>query len=146
MDAFANYSMDTDMKSAQVSSYFKDLHIPTQFVIGNKRVRVDQLVIEGTDVVDFDKLLNKSYHLLLFRDNAREIENTWAQLLDSIGDLGKSTLNFSDLQKLDADLRTSISDTLLLDMVAVATEGQGLDITMTDFAYIMGKLGQLTGS
>jgi hypothetical protein len=138
--------MDTDMVANQLPQFFQDLRIPAKFMIGNKRIRSDELIIEGTQVVDFDKLLVKSYQLLLFRDHRQYIEETWRLLQRSTGKSHRSALNVSDLKELDEELKTSISDALLLDMIAVGTEGTGLDITITDFAYILGKLGLLTES
>lgn len=140
LEAFANYSMETDMVVSQLPLYFQDLKIPKQFIIGNKRIRPEELAIKGTQVVDFDKLLVKSYQLLLFRDNRRSIEDTWKLIC---GKSHKAALGMPELKQLDSELKASISDTLLMDMVAVGTEGNGLDVTMSDFAYILGKLGQL---
>jgi hypothetical protein len=134
------------MVANQLPQFFQDLRIPAMFMIGNKRIRSDELIIEGTQVVDFDKLLLKSYQLLLFRDHRQYIEESWRLLQQSAGKSHKSALNVSDLKKLDTELKTSINDALLLDMIAVGTEGTGLDITITDFAYILGKLGLLTES
>ncbi|ONH65629.1 DNA repair protein RAD33 [Cyberlindnera fabianii] len=141
LDAFANYSIEQDMKTTDLPSLYNDLRVPRDFIIGNKRLRPEDLSIEGTDVIDFDKMLTKAYHLLLFRDNEDEIKRVWDSLIKAAGGKGRTGLNVADLKRVETELKLGISDTLLLDMVAVGAEGQGVEVTIVDFAYILGKLG-----
>ncbi|ODV76422.1 Rad33p CYBJADRAFT_122613, partial [Cyberlindnera jadinii NRRL Y-1542] len=134
----------TDLCVGDLPKFFHSLRIPREFVIGNARLVPKELAVEGTTHVDFTKLMTVSCQLLSFRDNRRIIEETWNQLANSVGHGHVSTLNLDDLKVLNKDLKTGMSDTLLLDMLVVATEGKGVSVSMVDFAYILGKLGQLT--
>lgn len=118
------------------------------FTVGNKRLNSSELTIEGTDIVDFDKLLSKSYQLIVIRDNRHLIQQTWELLQTALSDSKENTssstsLNFKELKAISDDVKSGVSDSLLIDMIAVATEGGGVDVNFVDFAYILGKLGEL---
>ncbi len=58
---YAEFSLEGDMVVKDMVPYFESLELPRRFY---KHVRKDQVVIEGTDIVDFDKLLKLTYHKL----------------------------------------------------------------------------------
>ncbi|CCH40837.1 DNA repair protein [Wickerhamomyces ciferrii] len=141
LEAFTTYSLEDDMKVKDLPSFYRDLKIPKKFIIGNKRIEPNQLSIEGTDIIDFDKLLHRSYQLILFRDHKDIILENW-NLLQKNSDM-KTSLDFKDIKELSDDVKTGINDSLLLDMVAIATEGQSVHVNFIDFCYTIGKLGEL---
>ncbi|CAM9020289.1 unnamed protein product [Wickerhamomyces anomalus] len=148
LEAFTNYSLEDDMRVENLKSYYSDLKIPKLFIIGNKRIDARHMIIEGTDIIDFDKLLVKSFQLIIFRNNKHIIQQNWDLLQNSLKEFGKTEklngLNYKNLKNISEDVKTGISDPILLDMVAVATDGEGVDVNFIDFAYILGKLGELS--
>lgn len=145
LEAFANYSFDDDMKVSDLKNYYQDLKIPSLFTVGNKRLIHEELTVEGTDIIDFDKLLNKSFQLIVLRNNKNLIQQNWELLRKALPQSNeKSTsLNFKELKAISDDTKSGVSDSLLIDMVAVATEGGGVDVNFVDFGYVLGKLGEL---
>lgn len=123
--------------------FLNDLKIPRDFILGNKRLSASELTVEGTDIIDFDKLLLKSYQLLLFRENHKLIWEYWNMIQSEINDK-KTSINLQDLKTINDNNKTGISNILLLDMITVATDGHSVEIGIIDLAYTIGKLGELT--
>jgi hypothetical protein len=144
LEALANYSIEHDMDTSDLAQYFKDIKVPNIFIVGNKRLNPDGLVIEGTKIIDFDKLMIVSYHLILFRNNRDLIQQTWKLLLSEqkSKDL-TSSINLTQLQDINENARIGISTPLLLDMIALATDGRSVTMSIVDFAYVLGKLNKL---
>lgn len=148
LEAFTTYSFDDDMRIEHLGSYYKDLKIPSVFLAGNSRIVPSELTIEGTDIIDFDKLLIKSFQLIVIRNNKQIIQQNWDLLQAAYSESSdisapSSGLNLKNLKDISDGVKSGISDPLLLDMVAVATEGEGVSVTFIDFAYILGKIGEL---
>jgi len=146
LEAFTTYSMEDDMKVEHLESFYKDLSIPKYFTERNKRIDPNELTIEGTDIIDFDKLLIKSYQLIILRNNRHLIQQTWDLLQSAFPESNGSSrnINVKNLKNVSDDVKSGISDPLLLDMVAVATDGEGVEVKLVDFAYVLGKLGELS--
>lgn len=144
---YAEFSLEGDMVVKDMVPYFESLELPRRFY---KHVRKDQVVIEGTDIVDFDKLLKLTYHILVFMDNETLIDSLWELLIRSSGkdrngsvwDIKDHVLSIKDFQKIENYLGDA-QNISLIDMVSVATGGKRVYITYLDFAYVLGKLGYL---
>lgn len=145
LEVFGEYSMDQDLTYSQMNSFFRDLGVSTIFTKSNNKLSQTSLCIEGTDVIDFDKLLVACFHLIVFERNKKEIITNWNLIRKIIpnNDPNKYTINLKDLKAINQEIKMGISDSVLLDMVAVATEGLSPEVKFIDFAYIMGKLGDL---
>ena len=50
-----------------------------------KLVRRDEVVIPGTDVIDFSKIVKITYWLLIFMDNAAIVDDFWQLLVTCSG-------------------------------------------------------------
>lgn len=117
------------------------------------------------DIIDIDKLIQYTDKLIKFRDNFIDIVDSWKLFVDASCDkkLSRDQLlsyqltlpdlkRIKNLLKLDA---SSLSDSLLIDMLSCATDendnnisfdlkklSQGLFISIKDFALIIGNLGE----
>ncbi|SCW02807.1 LAFE_0F14708g1_1 [Lachancea fermentati] len=144
---FANYSIEHDMTVRNLDSFFGDLQMPKDLT---KMVNRPSLCIEGTDFIDFDKLLKQTYHLLVYMDNLTVIDTQWEMLVHTSGrdtqfpsvSLRNHVLSIKDLQKVANSI--NMDSHHLVEMMSCATQGQRVYITWMDFAYLLGRLGQLT--
>ncbi|AMD21646.1 HFL210Cp [Eremothecium sinecaudum] len=135
-----------DLTISDVSRFFKELHLPEEWY---KLVDKQRICIDGTEVVDFEKLLSVTYRLLTFMDNERVIDDQWSLIVSYAGrldrfpntELRKQVLSLKDLQRCSSQLSMEPQQTL--EMLACATEGRKVYITYLDFAYLLGKLGYL---
>ncbi|KAH3669134.1 hypothetical protein WICMUC_005098 [Wickerhamomyces mucosus] len=140
LDKYSQYSLESDMTLKSIPRYLKDLEIPKLFTKNN--LYINDLTVEGTDIIDFDKLLLNSFQLIKFRDNKDIIIETWNLLRYELKTT-KEHINLVDLIKLNNELKLNLDDRLLLGMINV--NGQNtVNLTIVDFAYIMGKMGELT--
>lgn len=144
---YANYSIEHDMTTDELSSYFKELQLSEDF---SKLVAPSDLSLEGTNVIDFDKLLQCTYHLLIFMDNEDVVDEMWKLMIHASGreqafplvKLRNHVLSIKDVQKISNFVGTESSEGII-EMVSCATSGKRVYITYLDFAYILGKLGYL---
>lgn len=59
LGAYATYNLERDMRSEDLRNYFESLQLPRELY---KMVGKSDLTVEGTDVVDFERLLRCTYH------------------------------------------------------------------------------------
>lgn len=145
--AYATYNMDHDMVTADLEGYFEDLQLPRQLY---RMIRKGEITLEGTDLIDFERLLKCTYHLLIFMDNQDTIDEQWTLLIQASGrdnsfpkvKLRNHVLSIKDMQKISSVVGIDQS-TGVIEMVSCATSGKRVYITYLDFAYILGKLGYL---
>lgn len=145
--AYASCSLDHDMTVDDLETYFDQLQLPRDLY---KMIPAADLVVEGTKVVDFTKLLSGTYHLLIFMDNDKIITEMWSLLVEGSGrdrafpavKLKNHVLSLKDLQKIRnyVGIDQSVG---IIEMISVATDGKRVYMTYLDFAYILGKLGYL---
>ncbi|CUS23441.1 LAQU0S10e00452g1_1 [Lachancea quebecensis] len=146
LGAFANYSIESDMTARDLPEYFKELQMPTEMT---KLIQPQDLCLEDTNIVDFDKLLKTTFHLLIFMNNAEIIDTQWMMLVQGCGRdtqfphvaLRNHVLSIKDLQKIANSI--NVDGGHLIDMMSCATQGKRVYITWMDFAYLLGKLGHL---
>ncbi|GAV54048.1 hypothetical protein ZYGR_0AK05500 [Zygosaccharomyces rouxii] len=144
---YAKYSMDHDMTTNDLAGYFEDLQLPSKWY---NITPVKDLVVEGTQIIDLDKLLQCTYHLLIFMDNEETIDQLWGLVISASGrdvdfpnvDLKKHVLSIKDLQKANTSAGLEQAHGIV-EMMSCATGGQRVYMTYMDFAYILGKLGIL---
>lgn len=144
---YATYSLEHDMTSEDLEQFFSDLELPRQLY---KMMLKDELTLEGTNVVDFEKLLRCTYHLLVFMDNEKIIDEMWELLVHGSGrdknfpsvELKNHVLSIKDLQKVSNFVGIDQSSGIV-EMISCATNGRRVYMTYLDFAYILGKLGHL---
>lgn len=144
---YAKYSMEHDMTTEELTEYFQDLQLPSRWY---QMVRVKEVVVEGTNIIDLDKLLQSTYHLLIFMDNEEMIDQLWGLVISASGrdisfpnvELKKHVLSIKDLQKANTSAGLEQSHGLV-EMMSCATGGKRVYMTYIDFAYILGKLGNL---
>lgn len=147
LGVFANYSIDHDMTIRDLPLYFGDLQLPKDLW---KLVREEDLIVEGTDVIDFDKIVRSTYELLIFMDNADIIDNLWGLLVKNAGrdrqfpnvKLRDHVLSIKDLQKISTVINNEPSGGFI-EMLSSATGGKRVYMTYIDFAKVLGKLGYL---
>ncbi|CAL9732077.1 DNA repair protein Rad33p [Monosporozyma unispora] len=154
LETFAKYSIDHDMTVQDTQSYFEDLQLPRELY---KLIRKEDIVIDGTDVVDFDKIVRQTFHLLIFMNNEDVINSFWALLLKNSGrsekfpevKLKDHILSIKDLQKVDVLLNNNNSSNKntsgvdIIGMLTCATYGSRVYMTYLDFADVLGRLGYL---
>lgn len=138
---------EQDMKRSQVVDFFNMLKLPKDLY---HLVHTKNLCIEGTDIVDFERLLKDTYYLLIYMDNIELIDDLWALLVHSTGrderypnvQLRNHILSVKELQK--SFNYCGIDQTReIVEMVAVATDGERVYMDYLDFARILGRLGLL---
>lgn len=144
---YAKYSMEHDMTTDDLTSYFEELQLPSRWY---RMVPSRDLAVEGTPIIDLDKLLQYTYHLLIFMDNEETIDELWGLVVTASGrgtsfpqvNLKSHVLSIKDLQKANnsAGLEQAYG---IVEMMSCATGGQRVYMTYMDFAYILGKLGIL---
>ncbi|EDO17656.1 hypothetical protein Kpol_1004p30 [Vanderwaltozyma polyspora DSM 70294] len=148
LEAFAKYSIEKDMTKDDLNNYFDDLQLPKELY---SKLRPEDLCIESTEVIDFEKLLQHTFHILIFMDNEETIDTIWKLLVTQSGreiqypnvQLKNHILSVKDLQKLSATVGMDKS-TGIVEMLSVATSGSRVYMTYIDLAYILGKLGYLS--
>ncbi|SCU88923.1 LAMI_0D11804g1_1 [Lachancea mirantina] len=146
LSAFANYNIERDMTREDLSSFFQELQLPSEVT---KFYDLNDLCIGGTQIVDFEKLLRATYHVLVFMNNMAVIDGFWEMLVKACGRdvafpkvlLKNHVLSIKDLQKVANS--ASVESTGLVEMMSVATHGKRVFMTWLDLAYILGKLGIL---
>lgn len=147
LGAYATYSLERDMRSEDLRNYFESLQLPRELY---KMVGKSDLTVEGTDVVDFERLLRCTYHLLVFMDNEQIIDEMWGLLVQASGrdqsfpnvKLRDHVLSIKDLQKVSNFVGIDRASGIV-EMISCATSGKRVYMTYLDFAYVMGKLGYL---
>lgn len=144
---YANCSMEHDMTIKELDFYFSELQLSKEL---RKMVSPSELSIPDTDIIDFERLLQCTYHLLIFMDNEEIIDEMWRLLIHASGRdvsfpqvlLKNHVLSLKDVQKMSNSVGAESSDGII-EMVSCATSGKRVYITYLDFAYILGKLGYL---
>lgn len=147
LTTYAEYSLDHDMTLDDLDKYFEQLQLPRDLY---KMIPRSDLVVEGTNVVDFSKLLSSTYHLLIFMDNEKIISEMWSLLVQGSGrdrsfpqvEMKNHVLSLKDLQKIRNYVGIEQSGGVV-EMISTATSGKRVYMTYMDFAYILGKLGYL---
>ncbi|CAI4047855.1 hypothetical protein SKDZ_13G1220 [Saccharomyces kudriavzevii ZP591] len=147
LEKFAERSLDHDMTANELPTFFRDLQLePTIF----KMVRNENIVIEGTKVVDFTKLIRCTCQLLILMNNLTVIDDLWSMLIRSCGRdvdfpqvaLRDHVLSVKDLQKI-CNLIGADQSAGTIEMISCATDGKRLFMTYLDFGCVLGKLGYL---
>ncbi|CDF89864.1 ZYBA0S05-03532g1_1 [Zygosaccharomyces bailii CLIB 213] len=144
---YAKYSMEHDMTVQDLKNYFGDLQLPESWV---RMIKSADVTVEGTNVVDLDKLLRCTYHLLIFMDNEEVIDDLWQLLVSASGrdqafplvKLRHHVLSIKDLQRASNSAGLDQAHGIV-EMMSCATGGRRIYMTYLDFAYILGKLGYL---
>lgn len=147
LSVYAQYSIEHDMNTYDLESYFNDLQLPRDLY---KLLRRENLVIEGTNIVDFESLIRSTYDILIYIDNEDVIKNLWSSMIKNSGrdkefpniQLTDHVLSVKDLQKISNSLGVA-DQTGLIQMMSCATEGNRLYLTYLDFAAVLGKVGLL---
>ncbi|CCF57537.1 hypothetical protein KAFR_0C05460 [Kazachstania africana CBS 2517] len=143
----ANYNIEKDMTTDDLENYFEDLKLPKElYKLANKQ----NLIVSNTRVVDFEKILKFTYHLLIFMDNESTIDELWSVLIKYSGRdaqfpnvlLKNHILSTKDLQKISNSIGMDNSSGII-EMMNIATNGLKVYLNYLDFAYILGKLGYL---
>lgn len=144
---YAKYSMEHDMTTNDLTDYFDEIQLPSKWY---KMIPTKDIVVEDTQIINLDKLLQCTYHLLIFMDNEEIIDQLWDLVINASGrnvefpnvDLKKHVLSIKDLQKASTSAGLEQAHGLV-EMMSCATGGQRVYMTYMDFAYILGKLGML---
>lgn len=163
----------SDFFKHYITFLFENLGISSEF---NKLMvlkHVYQVLIEDTNVVDFDKLLHFVHKLLIFMENETIIMEYWKLILYNIENkrscineaIQNDSMNWymqmittKDLNSIeemskianandDKGKKTShkVTNTLLLvcKMIKTASGTSSLYVTYIDFAHLLGKMGLL---
>ncbi|EJS42417.1 YML011C [Saccharomyces arboricola H-6] len=147
LEKYAEYSLDHDMTVNELPRFFQDLQLEPTIC---KLVRNEDVVIEGTEVINFTKLIRCTCQLLILMNNLTVIDDLWAMLIRSSGRgadfpqvaLRDHVLSVKDLQKISNLIGTDQSAGTI-EMISCATDGKRLFMTYLDFACVLGKLGYL---
>ncbi|CCD23761.1 Rad33p NDAI_0C01000 [Naumovozyma dairenensis CBS 421] len=147
LNALVGFNLNHDMNTNDLNDFFELLQLPRDLY---KLVPVDNVVVEGTNIIDFNKIVRATYELLIFLDNSEIINNLWQLMVTCSGRdkqyphviLVNHILSVKDLQKIAtfADLDQSSG---IIQMMTCATSGKRVYMTYLDFAIILGKLGYL---
>ncbi|KAK5780581.1 Rad33p PWA37_003220 [Arxiozyma heterogenica] len=155
LETFAKYSIEHDMDTTDLNSYFEDLQMPHELY---KLVRIEDVVVEDTKVIDFDKIVKVTYHLLIYMNNDDIITSFWNLLVKNSGRLDNfpnvrlkdHVLSVKDLQKIDTLLNNNVISSKsnskhfdIIGMMSCATGGSRVYMTYLDFANVLGRLGYL---
>ena len=147
LNAFAMFSIERDMTVDNLVDYFDYLELPHDLY---KMVRSEDVVIEGTNIVDFDRILQCTYHLLIYMDNESVIDEFWG-LLVRTSERDKSfphvklrdhVLSVKDLQRISNAINIGDSKGVI-GMISCATNGKRMYMDYLDFAGVLGRLGLL---
>ena len=140
------FTQDSELKWSQVGQFYEELQIGKEWY---SLLDPRDLCLEGLDVVDFEKLMDVTYRLLIFMDNQLTIDKQWELLIQYSGrleqfpqvKLRKQVVSVKDIQK--AAVQIDMDQSLILPMVSWATNGQRVFVTYLDFAKLLGKMGIL---
>ncbi|KAH3900343.1 related to DNA repair protein RAD33 [Saccharomycodes ludwigii] len=162
LNLYLEFSLESDMLLKDLSSFFECLSLPA--VLYNKINYQNELCIENTQVVDFNRLLQVTYHLLIYVDNEPLIMQYWKLLVDYSQrkeqpsrfaeiEYKNQILGIKELQKINESINahsiTNDEDTnnqepqILIKMLQCATRGKRSFITYIDFANLLGRIGLL---
>ncbi|CAI1625024.1 hypothetical protein SEUBUCD646_0M01340 [Saccharomyces eubayanus] len=147
LEKYAESSLDHDMTVNELPIFFQDLQLEPTIC---KLVRNEEVVIEGTEVIDFAKLIRCTCQLLILMNNLTVIDDMWSMLIRSCGRdvdfpqvaLRDHVISVKDLQKISNLIGTDQSEGTI-EMISSATDGKRLFMTYLDFACVLGKLGYL---
>ena len=147
LEAFAKNSLESDMTVNNLDSYFNDLQLPK---ILCSKIRKEDLCLEGTNVIDFERIISYTYHILIFMDNEATIDEMWKLLVRQCARdvefpnvlLKNHVLSIKDIQKV-ANTVGMEKGFGIIEMMSMATSGSRVYMTYLDFAFVLGKLGYL---
>lgn len=143
---YARITGEKDLAIDDLFDYYTELQLnPELFKLMDKSM----VCIEGTNIVDFDKLLKSAYHLLIFMDNEHLIDKQWSTLIEHSQrskkfqniPLKNHVITIKDLQ--DILIQLNMDQSQIVDMISCITNGKRDFITYIDFAYLLGKMGSL---
>lgn len=132
LEKYAESSLDHDMTVNELPRFFKDLQLePTIW----KLVRNEDVIIEGTDVIDFTKLVRCTCQLLILMNNLTVTDDLWSMLIRNCGRdvdfpqvaLRDHVLSVKDLQKI-SNLIGADQSSGTIEMISCATDGKRLFI------------------
>ncbi|KAL6941208.1 hypothetical protein ACO0RG_002328 [Hanseniaspora osmophila] len=164
LTCYVDFNIEHDMTIYDLQPFFEKLQLPHniyKFVMykGEK-----ELCVEGTNIIDFDKLLIETYHLLIYMDNVAVIDEYWSLLVESCQrdqqfpqvKLKDHVIGLKQLRAIinnvngSGEEETASGSTmpLIQMMKAVSSPPQksGADklfINYLDFAFMLGKIGLL---
>lgn len=144
---YAECSLDHDMTVNELPGFFQDLQLEPTIC---KLVRNEDVIIEGTEVIDFTKLVRCTCQLLILMNNLTVIDDLWLMLVKNCGRgvdfpqvaLRDHVLSVKDLQKI-SNLIGADQSAGTIEMISCATDGKRLFMTYLDFGCVLGKLGYL---
>lgn len=146
LSIYLSFTEEGEFKWADISSFYMELQISKSWY---GLLEFKDLCLDGIDVIDFEKLLDVTYRLLIFMDNESIIDKQWELLLKYTGRLQqfpkvalrKHVISVKDVQK--AAVQVDMDQHIILSMVSWATNGERVFVTYLDFAKLLGKMGLL---
>ncbi|BAO40629.1 DNA repair protein RAD33 [Kluyveromyces marxianus] len=146
LNLYVKFTEESELKWVDIALFYEQLEVPKEWV---SLLEPRDLCIDGLDVIDFDKLMDTTYRLLIFMDNAAIIDKQWELLLRYSGrmeqfpnvSLRKHVLSVKDVQK--AAVQVDMDQSMIVSMVSWATNGERVFVTYIDFAHCLGKMGVL---
>lgn len=145
--AYSNCTIEVpDLMMDNLDKYFDEIKLPSEWY---QMVEKHMVCLDGTDIVDFDKLLSITYRLLIFMDNAEIIDSQWLLILEYSGRIErykhipvrKQVVSIKEIQRCASQV--SMEQQKVVEMISCATEGRRVFIRYLDFAHLLGKLGYL---
>ncbi|CDO92056.1 unnamed protein product [Kluyveromyces dobzhanskii CBS 2104] len=146
LSLYARFTEEGELKWSVMSKFYTELQIGSEWYT---LLEPKDLCLEGIDVIDFEKLLDVTYRVLVFMDNAAVIDKQWRLLLQYSGrlqqfpnvTLRKHVMSVKDVQK--AAVQVDLDQHIILPMVSWATNGERVFVSYLDFAKVLGKMGLL---
>lgn len=144
---FANHiNEEGDLLQDEVPSFFQELQLEQDLT---SLIDVKDLLIDDTNLVDFDQLMKQTGYILIYMNNADIIDQYWTLMIKNCGkdksmpqisNLRRQQLYVKDLQKIINVVGGQFN---IIELLTVANQGKKIYISYLDFAMVLGKLGYL---
>lgn len=146
IDIYTNFTEEIpDIKLEELPKLLKnELHIPEELIPNQEEFR--SWLIDGTEIVDFEKWLYNGYFWLLLNNHIGEVDMIWSDIWSSL-DTSSHTERIESLRTRKlylADIRNLIKigklDASAVGMLQTAGNGK-VFVTYIDFYVLLGRLG-----
>lgn len=148
VDKYSDHCVENDSEDLLESELLEfckiRLDLPVRLV---DNINPASLVIEGTNVLDFDRFLQTVGPLVMLLPYVSYIDSLWKMFVGTVAtqvkDVFRYRIHLDDMVKIRQAINDSAPTGVLLDMVSLASNGQRVYVNYADFAIILGKIGEL---
>lgn len=148
VDKYSDHCVENDSEDLLGSELLdfcqNRLNLPLRLI---ENIEPSSLVIEETDILDFDAFLQTVGMLVMLLPYLSYIDSLWTMFVKTVAPQEKDVfayrIHLDDMVKVRHAINDSTPTGVLLDMVSLASNGKRVYINYADFAVIMGRIGEL---